>query len=88
MLNEDPELVKEVVQRRAEFTHSTQQPLSVFVGTWNVNGGKNMYNVAFRHEQSLVSWLYPQVLHSPYDLVAVGLEEIVDLNASNIMKAG
>lgn len=27
------------------------------------------------------------VNHKPYDLVAIGLEEIVDLNASNMMKA-
>lgn len=35
------------------------EKLSIFVGTWNVNGGKNMYNVAFRHEQSLDSWIFP-----------------------------
>ncbi|KAI6241211.1 Phosphoinositide 5-phosphatase [Aphelenchoides fujianensis] len=59
-----------------------------FAGTWNVNGGKNVYNVAFRHEQSLGCWLFPDLLHTePYDIVAIGLEEIVDLNASNMMKA-
>lgn len=36
--------------------------LSVFAGTWNVNGGKNMYNVAFRHEQSLDAWIFPPEL--------------------------
>lgn len=31
----------------------------MFVGTWNVNGGKNMYNVAFRDKQSLNLWIFP-----------------------------
>lgn len=35
------------------------EELLVFVGTWNVNGGKNMYNVAFRHEQSINTWIFP-----------------------------
>uniref|UniRef100_A0A915D7D6 phosphoinositide 5-phosphatase n=1 Tax=Ditylenchus dipsaci TaxID=166011 RepID=A0A915D7D6_9BILA len=63
----------------------------VFVGTWNVNGGKNMYNVAFRHEQSLETWVFPtEILNAEflaYDILAIGLEEIVDLNAGNMMKA-
>ncbi|CAD5206708.1 unnamed protein product [Bursaphelenchus okinawaensis] len=86
LLNEDSTFVQELVDRRNEYT--THSPVSIFVGTWNVNGGKNMYNVAFKHEQSLVSWIFPEVIHRPYDIVAIGLEEIVDLNASNIVKAG
>lgn len=68
----------------------TKEKLSVFAGTWNVNGGKNMYNVAFRHEQSLDAWIFPTMnifRQKSYDIIAIGLEEIVDLNASNMMKA-
>ncbi|KAI6203085.1 Phosphoinositide 5-phosphatase [Aphelenchoides besseyi] len=86
VLRECPYLVEELVSRRSEFFNLNQ--LKVFAGTWNVNGGKNVYNVAFRHEQSLNGWLFPNLLdHVPYDIVAIGLEEIVDLNASNMMKA-
>lgn len=71
------------------------------MGTWNVNGGKNMYNVAFRHEQYLDAWIFPpeicknlnyiklflvKNISTSYDIIAIGLEEIVDLNASNLMK--
>lgn len=33
-------------------------PLKLFVGTWNVNGGKNMYNIAFRNQTPLSEWLF------------------------------
>jgi hypothetical protein len=49
-----------------------------------------MYNVAFRHEQSLEAWIFPTLnifRQKTYDIIAIGLEEIVDLNASNLMKA-
>lgn len=36
------------------------ESVRIFAGTWNVNGGKNMYNVAFRHEQSLNMWIFPE----------------------------
>lgn len=39
-----------------EFT--TMEQLRVFVGTWNVNGGKNMHNVAFRNEARLSDWVF------------------------------
>ncbi|VDM25235.1 unnamed protein product [Toxocara canis] len=69
-------------------------PLTVFAGTWNVNGGKNMHNIAFRNRAPLTEWLFPNeqlvsVNDSNFhaDIVAIGLEEIIDLNASNIVKA-
>ena len=33
-----------------------QLPIRVFVGTWNVNGGKHFRSIAFRH-QSMADWL-------------------------------
>ena len=35
----------------------TPSTLRVCVGTWNVNGGKNVTNIAFRHQTSLADWL-------------------------------
>uniref|UniRef100_A0A2C9JV86 phosphoinositide 5-phosphatase n=1 Tax=Biomphalaria glabrata TaxID=6526 RepID=A0A2C9JV86_BIOGL len=72
----------------------------VCVGTYNVNGGKHYRSIAYKH-QSLADWLldahksHPNVLvdhvdydyDRPVDIFAVGFEEIVDLNASNIMSA-
>lgn len=56
---ECPTEVEAFVDREQEIC--IPETLSVFVGTWNVNGGKNMYNVAFRHEQqSMDAWLFPQ----------------------------
>uniref|UniRef100_A0A914CY29 phosphoinositide 5-phosphatase n=1 Tax=Acrobeloides nanus TaxID=290746 RepID=A0A914CY29_9BILA len=85
---ECPGALEALVEKQDEI--STKEKLSVFAGTWNVNGGKNMYNVAFRHEQSLDAWIFPTLnifRQKTYDIIAIGLEEIVDLNASNLMKA-
>ena len=42
------------------------QPITVFTGTWNVNGGKNVNNIAFREttctgkeQAGLKSWIFP-----------------------------
>lgn len=56
MILECPNAVPELISRRDEM--STRQTLSVFVGTWNVNGGKNLNNVAFKHENSFEEWFY------------------------------
>ncbi|XP_066555917.1 synaptojanin-1 isoform X2 [Amia ocellicauda] len=69
----------------------------VFVGTWNVNGGKQFRSIAFRN-QTLTDWLLdaPQKAGSPnfqdsrktpIDIFAIGFEEMVELNAGNIVSA-
>ncbi|KAK3104004.1 hypothetical protein FSP39_023595 [Pinctada imbricata] len=74
--------------------------LRVFVGTWNVNGGKHFRSVAHKHE-SISDWLLDAAkIHNeknqdgvdrsvdwekPIDVYAIGFEEMVDLNASNIV---
>ncbi|KAI1721254.1 sacI homology domain-containing protein [Ditylenchus destructor] len=89
VIRECPTEVEAFVDREREMCKA--ETLTVFAGTWNVNGGKNMYNVAFRHEQSLESWIFPTFINSneslDYDIIAIGLEEIVDLNAGNLVKA-
>ncbi|XP_055900212.1 synaptojanin-1-like isoform X1 [Biomphalaria glabrata] len=78
--------------------YSRTETYRVCVGTYNVNGGKHYRSIAYKH-QSLADWLldahksHPNVLvdhvdyDRPVDIFAVGFEEIVDLNASNIMSA-
>jgi phosphatidylinositol-bisphosphatase len=74
----DTWIYRQVRDRQAEFTQYRQATL--FVGTWNVNAkGKA--------EERLDSWLCadwgPNAEFAP-DVVAVGLQEIVDLNAVNV----
>lgn len=92
VVQECPNAVETLVERGNEMV--TEVPLTVFTGTWNVNGGKNMHNIAFRNQAPLSEWLFPKELllnisgsNFNADVVAIGLEEIIDLNASNIVKA-
>ncbi|VDK88573.1 unnamed protein product [Litomosoides sigmodontis] len=89
---EGPSVLKNLVERKMEMVENV--PLTVWVGTWNVNGGKNFSDIAFRNQTNLGDWLFPQ--HFPGlsgggsitpDIYVVGLEEIIDLNASNIVSA-
>uniref|UniRef100_A0A672GI16 Synaptojanin-1 n=1 Tax=Salarias fasciatus TaxID=181472 RepID=A0A672GI16_SALFA len=71
--------------------------IRVCVGTWNVNGGKQFRSIAFRN-QTLNDWLldapkkagHPEFQDSkanPIDIFAIGFEEMVELNAGNIVSA-
>lgn len=69
------------------------------MGTWNVNGGRHFRSIAHKH-QTMHDWLldfhkslpesgYSEVenvdFSRPTDIYAIGFEELVDLNASNIV---
>lgn len=72
--------------------------IRVAVGTYNVNGGKHFRSVVYK-DVSLTDWLLDfhmcsarlidphgeEAANLPVDIYAVGFEEIVDLNAANIM---
>lgn len=75
--------------------------IRVAVGTYNVNGGKQFRSVVYK-DLSLSDWLLDShVINAdlvnvsgvdenrskPIDIFAIGFEEIVDLNAANIMAA-
>lgn len=72
--------------------------IRIAVGTYNVNGGKHFRSVVYK-DVSLSDWLLDFHLYSgklvesnndltaPVDIYAIGFEEIVDLNAANIMAA-
>ncbi|CAH1403112.1 unnamed protein product [Nezara viridula] len=71
------------------FDFAEKMPIRVGIGTYNVNGGKHFRSVVYK-DVSLADWLLDAHVNScdsdiPVDLYAIGFEEIVDLNASNIM---
>lgn len=88
-------------RRHSEYT--TPLPIRVAVGTYNVNGGKHFRSVVYKdvslsdwlldahvwNAGSLVNVSHPSDGKScvPIDIFAIGFEEIVDLNAANIMAA-
>ena len=81
---------KQMVAREAEFTEYC--PTRIFVGTWNVNGKKSA--------ESIEAWLLagpggvsggesPSGERPPMaDMYAIGFQEIVDLNAQNVLADG
>lgn len=80
---------EDMLERCVEYTESV--PIRVCVGTWNVNGGKYTQSIAYKN-QSMSCWLrdapmsgIPNLLDCPPDIYAIGFEELVDLNASNIV---
>ncbi|CAC70096.1 Synaptojanin [Caenorhabditis elegans] len=91
--HEYADAVSQLVERSPEIAEP--QSIKIFVGTWNVNGGKNIHNVAFRNESSLSHWIFANSMtrlvsvedEQLADIVAIGVEELVDLNASNMVKA-
>ncbi|XP_037835033.1 synaptojanin-1 isoform X3 [Kryptolebias marmoratus] len=77
--------------------YTRPKKIRVCVGTWNVNGGKQFRSIAFRN-QTLNDWLLdapkkagcPEFQDSkanPIDIFAIGFEEMVELNAGNIVSA-
>lgn len=78
--------------------YTTPLQIRVACGTYNVNGGKHFRSLVFR-EVSLADWLLDNqsknslvdishandVQNLPVDIYAIGFEEIVDLNAANIV---
>jgi len=80
-----------------EYTYS--EPLRIAVGTYNINGGKHFRSVVYK-DVSLDDWLLDgwksrnrdlvslgprNGTIKPADIYAIGFEEMVDLNAKNIV---
>ncbi|KAK6622419.1 hypothetical protein RUM44_002230 [Polyplax serrata] len=93
-------VLREMCKRHREYVYT--QSVRVAIGTYNVNGGKHFRSVAHK-DISLTDWLLDaqrlsksnslvdltnaQANDVIIDIFAIGFEEIVDLNASNIMAA-
>ncbi|XP_008105797.1 synaptojanin-1 isoform X3 [Anolis carolinensis] len=79
------------------YKYSKPKKIRICTGTWNVNGGKQFRSIAFRN-QTLTDWLLdaPKIggisefqdrRSKPIDIFAIGFEEMVELNAGNIVSA-
>merc|ERR1719312_2029079 len=84
-----------------DYTYS--EPLRVAVGTYNINGGKHFRSVVYKdvslddwlldgwrksnHGHGLVSLDTKEKDTRPADIYAIGFEEMVDLDAKNIVSA-
>ncbi|CAM1293610.1 SYNJ1 (predicted) [Pycnogonum litorale] len=99
MLHAPSNVLRAICNLQNEFTRPVSARISV--GTWNVNGGKHFRSIAFKH-QSMTEWLLDvrkiadakslvnmtsETNDDPVDIFAIGFQEIVDLNAQNIMAA-
>ncbi|XP_059468868.1 synaptojanin-1 [Neocloeon triangulifer] len=101
MLHAPTPVLREMCKRYYEYASPTS--LRVSVGTYNVNGGKHFRSVAYKdvsladwlldaikisRSNSMVDLSHPdEPSDKSSDIFAIGFEEIVDLNASNIMAA-
>ncbi|XP_050314325.1 synaptojanin-1 isoform X2 [Anthonomus grandis grandis] len=98
-LHAPPQVLREMCKRYNEYTEPLQ--VRVAVGTYNVNGGKHFRSLVFKdiklsdwlldnhkQNQSLVDTTGCDVNRmTPVDIYAIGFEEIVDLNAANIVNS-
>lgn len=91
----NPSVVKAMSERQFEFTN--YKKTHVAMGTWNVNGGKQ-FRSNILGTSELTDWLLdapklsglPDFQYgekNPPDIFAVGFEEMVELNAGNIVSA-
>ncbi|XP_068087951.1 synaptojanin-2 isoform X2 [Hyperolius riggenbachi] len=90
-----PSVVKAMSERQFEFTN--YRKTRVAMGTWNVNGGKQ-FRSNILSTSELTDWLldaaklsglpdFQDDENNPPDIFAVGFEEMVELNAGNIVNA-
>ncbi|KAM9316149.1 synaptojanin-2 [Gastrophryne carolinensis] len=91
----NPSVLKAMSERQFEFTN--YKKTHVAVGTWNVNGGKQ-FRSNILSTSELTDWLldspklsglpdFQDEENNPPDIFAVGFEEMVELNAGNLVSA-
>ncbi|XP_072907248.1 synaptojanin-2-like isoform X2 [Hemitrygon akajei] len=90
-----PAILKAICERHMEYTNFNRARISV--GSWNINGGKQ-FKSKMLSVVDLTSWLLGGLQHCketnfqdnencPPDIFAIGFQEMVELNAGNIVSA-
>ncbi|KAJ3346573.1 inositol polyphosphate 5-phosphatase [Entophlyctis luteolus] len=69
----------DLMARKAEFV--TYEDVTIVIGTWNVNG-KGFFG------EPLETWLQSRSLDQPANLVLIGIQELIELNAQQIVQVG
>ncbi|XP_052872010.1 synaptojanin-1 [Anopheles cruzii] len=101
MLHAPTPVLREMCKRYEEYVNPVG--VRIACGTYNVNGGKHFRSVAYKdvsladwlldchrlaRSRSLVDFSHAEDTNEPpVDVFAIGFQEIVDLNASNIVAA-
>lgn len=92
-----PSILVNVCDRYLEYC--TRETIKVAVSTWNVNGGRHFDNIMYNRARPVSDWLVDYKTTAEYgadlfehnqssepvDIYAIGFQEIVDLNAGNIV---
>ncbi len=55
LLAANPTILRDMIDHTADYTDT--HPLTVFCGTWNVNGGQKVNSIVFRGKEHLTDWL-------------------------------
>jgi inositol-1,4,5-trisphosphate 5-phosphatase len=59
--------------------YTCSQELNIFIGSWNVAGSQ------IKDDINLLDWLRPKSMDKTPDIYCIGLQEIVELNAGNVL---
>jgi inositol-1,4,5-trisphosphate 5-phosphatase len=59
--------------------YTFSEELNIFIGSWNVGASQT------KEEISLYEWLNPKKINKSPDIYCIGLQEIVELNPSNVL---
>lgn len=85
MLLVNNDLIKKELEAQID-KYTVNEELSIFIGSWNVGGSR------IQDEFNLIEWLYPkhklnkgEKLEKTPDIYCIGCQEIVELNAGNII---
>jgi hypothetical protein len=74
---EEEQIKKELQNYIDKYTQS--QEMNIFIGSWNVAGNQT------KDDMNLLDWLRPKSMEQTPDIYCIGLQEIVELNASNVL---
>ncbi len=74
------ETLNKVINNNEQIMKNENNELTVFIGTWNMAG------IEMNPNEKFFDWFFPlKDMKNPPDIYVVGFQEIVELNAGNIL---